>query len=106
MKKIITLTLLMSFMAFPAFAATKWDEFESGRDNIRLEGYQGQPGYIQFQDGSGTKTIILYWNKEYDELFVLSPDERDITLPIGTASATGTNVGVPIDGTADLAGRW
>src|SRR3990167_11516479 len=107
MRKIIVLTLLFVVVVpVLVFAATDWSAFESGRDNIRLEGYQGQPGYIQFQDGSGTKTIILYWNKEYDELFVLSPDERDITLPIGTASATGTNVGVPIDGTADLAGRW
>lgn len=94
MKKLIVLTLLM-LIAMPVFAATDWDEFESGRDNIRLDGYQGQPGYIQFADGSGTNTAIIYWNATAGEFYALTPDERDTAVSLGTPSS-GKNVGISL----------
>ena len=44
--------------------AADWSKYESGRDNIRLHGYQGQPGYIEFQDGSGNITGYLWMGFE------------------------------------------
>jgi len=61
MKKIIVLTLLMALCFTPlVYSATNWSKFESGRNNIRLDGYDGQPGYIAFTDGSGTVTGYLW----------------------------------------------
>ena len=44
--------LLISFSGV-SHAAMDWSRFESGRDNIRLDGYKSQPGYISFTDGDG-----------------------------------------------------
>ena len=33
--------------------AVDWSQYESIRDNVRLEGYQGMPGYMAFGDGDG-----------------------------------------------------
>lgn len=58
--------IAVSFMAIAILAlasqafAVDWSQYESGRDNIRLDGYQGQPGYIAFTDGSGT-TVGYIW---------------------------------------------
>jgi len=60
MRKIIVLTLLIMFVCTSVFAATDWSKFVSGRNNIRLDGYDGQPGYIAFTDGSGTVTGYLW----------------------------------------------
>lgn len=51
-KRLIIFTLLFLCVAGVSFAAD-WSQYESGRNNIRLDGYQGQPGYIAFTDGSG-----------------------------------------------------
>lgn len=65
MRKSIILALLVialgvCFVAPDVHAATDWSQFESGRSNIRLDGFQGQQGYIEFQDGSGTITGYLW----------------------------------------------
>src|SRR3990167_8677490 len=62
MKKFIVLMLLLVVVIIPVsvFAATDWSQFESGTNNIRVDGYQGQPGYIRFTDGSGTTTGYLW----------------------------------------------
>lgn len=95
MRKIIVLTLLMGLICAPVFAATDWSDFESGRNNIRLDGYQGQPGYIRFDDGDGSQEGIIYWNDTANELYVITPDERVTSVALGTASSS-KNVGVPL----------
>jgi len=97
MKKIIVLTLLMMMMGVSVFAASDWDEYESGRNNIRLEGYQGQPGYICFEDGDGNVLGYIYWNEIADELYVATEDEFNKSYKLGEVnSAITTNIGVPL----------
>ncbi len=96
MKMLIVLTLLL-MLAMPVFAATDWDEFESGRNNIKLEGYQGQPGYIEFQDGDGNILGYLYWNETANEPYVATEDEFNKAYKLGvTDTAISTNIGVPL----------
>ncbi|MFH1640556.1 MAG: hypothetical protein ABIA66_01195 [Candidatus Omnitrophota bacterium] len=106
MRKIIVLTLLMMAMSIPLFAATDWDEFESGRNNIRLEGYHSQPGYVEFQDGDGNVLGYLYWNEDANEPYVVTPSEFNTSYRIGVSdSAISTNIGVPLStyyGTAGI----
>jgi len=82
MKKIVVLTLLMIFIASPVFAVD-WSKYESGRNNIRLEGYKSQPGYIEFQDGSGNITGYLWMGTATDGstpvLRYCSADAIDLT---------------------------
>ncbi len=59
MKKIIALLVLMALCVTPVMAAD-WSKYESGRNNIRLDGYDSQPGYIEFTDGNGT-TLGYIW---------------------------------------------
>ena len=62
MKKLIFTLLAIAVTAItvsPALAVD-WSQYESGRDNIRLDGYQGQPGYIAFTDGNGTVLGYLW----------------------------------------------
>jgi len=56
MKKIIFTLFLMiavALIASTSFAAD-WSRYESGRNNVRVDGYDSQPGYISFTDGNGT----------------------------------------------------
>ncbi len=94
MRKIIVFTLLLMFLATPVFAATDWSQFESGRNNIRLEGYQGQPGYIAFQDGSGTVTgyIWMGFDGAVPVLRYCSADAIDLTTT-KLSDAVGVIVG-------------
>lgn len=106
MIKIFVLMLLIGLVTVPAFAVTDWDEFESGRNNIRLEGYQSQPGYIEFQDGDGNVLGYLYWNEDANEPYVVTDDEFDKDYKLGVVdSAIITNIGVAASeytGTADV----
>ena len=54
MKKLIMLLLALMFVFTSTCFAADWSKYESGRNNIRLSGYQSQPGYIAFEDGDGT----------------------------------------------------
>ena len=47
-------------IALVCYAATDWGAFVSGRNNIRLDGYDGQPGYIEFMDGDGNSAGFLF----------------------------------------------
>jgi hypothetical protein len=61
MKKISILLLIGLILGVSGIVyAVDWSQYESGRDNIRLDGYQSQPGYIAFTDGNGT-TIGYIW---------------------------------------------
>ena len=60
MKKIIIFALLFVMAGISVVLAADWSQYESGRDNIRLDGYQGQPGYIALTDGSGTVLGYLW----------------------------------------------
>lgn len=81
MRKIIVLALLMVFVMPPVVFAVDWSQYESGRDNIRLDGYQGQPGYIAFTDGSGTVTGYLWMGSDSGAtvLRFCSADAIDLT---------------------------
>ena len=94
MMKCIVLAILLGLLLVPTtIAATDWDEFESGRDNVRLDGYQGQPGYMAFTDGSGNTEGYIYWNDVADELYVVTASAFDTTVALGSGT---TNVGVPL----------
>jgi hypothetical protein len=64
MKKFIVATFLIAIaiLVFVSrgYCAEDWSQYESGRDNIRLDGYHGQPGYIAFTDGDGTIEGYLF----------------------------------------------
>jgi len=98
MRKIIVFTLLLMFVAMPVFAGTDWEKFESGGGAaLRLTGYQGQPAYIEFQDGDGTILGYLYWNETANKVYVITPDEWDMDYPLGIVnSAITTNIGIPL----------
>lgn len=51
------------------FAATDWSQFETGTSNPRLDGYQGQPGYIAFTNGSGTVLGYIWMNADGQPVF-------------------------------------
>ena len=64
MKKIVTITVVLMVAAasvlFLAYAAENWRNYESNRNNIQLDGYLSQPGYIAFTDGDGNVIGYLY----------------------------------------------
>ncbi len=77
MKKNIVIALLVAVailaLATRSFSAD-WSQYESGRDNIRLDGYQGQPGYIAFTDGNGTLRGYLYASANHKLIWVSTGD--------------------------------
>jgi hypothetical protein len=101
MKKIIVLALLLGMVAVSSVFATDWSQYESGRDNIRLDGYQGQPGYIAFTDGNGIVRGYVYMD-EYGALRVIrrvsgsgvSSGAFDLTT---TKLGSGGDPGLPLD---------
>ena len=73
MRKILIALLVLS-CTLPGFVfAADWSQYESGRDNIRLDGYQGQPGYIKFTDGDGA-TVGYVWLDRNRGLVWASPE--------------------------------
>lgn len=40
----------------------QWSKYESGTNNVRLDGYQNQHGYIAFTDGNGNIEGYMYWD--------------------------------------------
>lgn len=69
-KFIFALTVVALCFAQVSFAAENWSNYESGRNNIRLEGYSGQPGYIGFEDGSGNVTGYMFMHSTYGLVFI------------------------------------
>jgi len=70
MKKIILIALLlMALVNYIAYAAEDWTQYESGTNNIRLDGYGGNEGYIAFGDGNGTVLGYLWWDVQYGLMF-------------------------------------
>ncbi len=50
----IVLLAIFLMASMPGYSfAVDWSQYESIRDNVRLEGYQGMPGYMAFGDGDG-----------------------------------------------------
>lgn len=76
-----------------SYAAEDWTAYESGRDNIRLEGYHGQPGYIRFEDGDGT-TLGYIWMDSDRGLVWCTPDAFSPGDPSG--GAIRDNIGVRV----------
>lgn len=95
MRKIFVFTLLLMLVSSCAYAAD-WSKYESGRDNIRLDGYQGQPGYIEFTDGDGN-TAGYMWISDTRGLVWSSPDAIDLTTTKLT-DAVGVRVSTSFDG--------
>lgn len=83
------LAIAILALASQAFAAEDWSQYESGRDNIRLDGYHGQPGYIAFTDGDGNIAGYLYMSRDPTsgviQLIILSPGAFS-TGKLGTQS--------------------
>lgn len=40
--------------------AVDWSQYESIRNNVRVEGYQDMPGYMAFGDGAGNVLAIVW----------------------------------------------
>jgi len=63
-KKLIALVLFVIVVSLclvqSKVEAEDWSKYESGRNNIRLDGYDGQAGYVAFTDGDGTVTGYLW----------------------------------------------
>lgn len=78
MKRIIILALLISIISVSSALAADWSQYESGRSNIRLDGYDGQTGYIKFMDGNGNINGIL-WISSSGLLKVVTPGALDLT---------------------------
>jgi hypothetical protein len=80
MKKNIFIALLLAVailaLATRSFSAD-WSQYESGRDNIRLDGYQSQPGYVAFTDGAGTTKGYLFASGTH--LYWLTSTAIDLT---------------------------
>lgn len=53
MKRILCLALVLTVAIISFSYAFNWRDSESGRSNIKLEGWLNQPGYIVFEDGNG-----------------------------------------------------
>lgn len=80
MKKLILVLLISTLLALNAYAVD-WSQYESGRNNINLQGYKTQPGYIEFQDGSGNITGYLWmgYDGSIPVLRYCSADAIDLT---------------------------
>ena len=53
MKNIFILILFVVALFAGIANAADWSKYDTGFTSLRVEGYQTQPGYIAFQDGSG-----------------------------------------------------
>jgi hypothetical protein len=76
---LISVAILASLYLANIGVAADWSQYESGRDNIRLDGYQGQPGYIAFCDGDGSLRGYLWWSDYHDRLVYASDGLIDLT---------------------------
>lgn len=88
MRKIVIFTLLLLVISFSGYAAENWKNYESGRNNIRLEGYKGQPGYIAFEDGNGTTLGYLFMSDAH-LVFVSASAWDTSTTKLGSSSLYG-----------------
>ena len=95
MKKIVVLLLIGTFcFAGLAYGAANWSKYESGTNNVRVDGYQGQPGYIAFTDGDGNIKGYIYFNATAGELYWVTPD--GLAMSTGTQIDAGSEIGVPL----------
>jgi len=107
MKKIVLATFLLVAFAFLIISSNSysadWSRYESGRNNIRLDGYQGQPGYIHFTDGNGNTIGYLYASiasRKGDNayrLFWATPYDVDLTTTSLEDEAEAFEIGMDND---------
>ena len=71
----------------------QWSKYESGTNNVRVDGYQGQPGYISFVDDNGDVEGYLFWNALEDCLAVSTDEAIDLSTA-KLKSADGVCVGL------------
>lgn len=92
MKRIIVLALLMSMVLVSSALAADWSQYESGRNSIRLDGYDGQTGYIKFMDGNGNINGYL-WISSNGLVKTCTPGALDLTT---TKLTEDVGVGVTV----------
>ena len=89
MKKLVfALLVIFVFCLSPVIAdAADWSQFESIRNNVRVEGYQSMPGYMAFGDGDGNVYAIMW----------MSPGVGLVWCSVGngTSYTAGNNPDVP-----------
>ena len=91
MKKFV-FALLIGLVSIANLYAADWSQYESGRNNIRLDGYQAQPGYIKFTNGDGA-TVGYVWLDRNRGLVWCSPEAlthttTKLTNPLGVPVST------------------
>lgn len=82
------LLLVIMFVFSSTCFAVDWSAYESGRNNIRLQGYQSMPGYIAFGDGTGT-VLGYVWMSPTKGLVWCSATSGTSHLPNLTDPYTG-----------------
>lgn len=73
-------------------AAVNWGKYESGRNNIRLDGYKSQPGYIAFTDGDGTVIGYQFVSANGKLYWQSKTAGTTAQLQAGTHTASGINL--------------
>jgi len=89
MKRLVFALLIVCFLPLTAQAAD-WSQFESIRNNVRVEGYHSMPGYIAFGDGDGSVYAIMW----------MSPGKGLVWCSVGngTSYTAGNNPGDTTNG--------
>jgi len=91
--KLVLLAFLMVMSFGSASFAVDWSQYESIRDNVRLEGYQSMPGYMAFGDGDGN--ILGYvWMSPGKGLVWCSATTGTSYKPSDTANPYNTGTGI------------
>lgn len=90
----LILLIGFSFCISNSYSAD-WSQYESGRNNVYVEGYDGQPGYVGFGDGSGTQGAIIWFDPARGMVFAcysaLTASRFDVEQGLRLSSYTGTN---------------
>jgi len=98
-KFVISILLIAAFGVFlwicSSSTAEDWSQYVSGRNNIRLDGYDGQVGYIAFTDGAGTVQGYLW--AEGGQLMYITRGSVDLT-----AARLGEGVNLPFKSHIDM----
>jgi len=88
MKKIVVLLLIGTFCFCGVAFGADWSKYESGTNNVRVDGYQSQPGYIAFGDGNGA-VLGYMWMDANGQVVYCTKAAIDLTTTKLVTSGAG-----------------